>query len=158
MISRSEHQHRRLLTFACGAVVSSDTLYTAAAWGASRNAIHTFYSVAVRDALSLCSLRSLLIVYNATNAHASYSRTQYATCTLEFRGDPMQAMGCTNPRTHVRINTSTHTHTHTFACTHHTSTAVNRHLTDSSTSYARNMKNPQISKRQEWEEKTGGGG
>ena len=118
IISRSEHQHRRLFTFACGAVVSSETLYTAAAWGASRNAIQAFYSLAVRDALSLRSLRSLRIVYNATNTHTSYSHTQYAMCTLEFRGDPIQVMGCKNPRTRVRINMCRHTHT--FVCTHNT--------------------------------------
>ena len=55
-----EHQHRRLFIFACGAIVSPKTLYTAAARGASRNAIHAFYSVAVRDGLSLRSLRSLI--------------------------------------------------------------------------------------------------
>ena len=53
-----EHRHRRLFTFACGAIVSPNTLYIADAWGASRNAIHVFYSVAVWDALSLRSLRS----------------------------------------------------------------------------------------------------
>ena len=55
-----EHQLRRLFTFACGAIVSPKTLYTAAARGASRNAIHAFYSVAVRAALSLRSLLSLV--------------------------------------------------------------------------------------------------
>ena len=39
-------------------IVFPDTLYTAVAWGASRKAIHAFYRVAVRDSLSLRSLRS----------------------------------------------------------------------------------------------------
>ena len=42
-----EHQHWRVLTVACSAVVSPDTLCTAATWGASRNVRHAFYSVAV---------------------------------------------------------------------------------------------------------------
>ena len=58
-----KHQHRRLFTFACGAIVSPNTLYISAAWGASRNAIHAFYSVAVRNALSLRSVLSLPWTY-----------------------------------------------------------------------------------------------
>ena len=57
-----EHRHRRLFTFACGAIVSPNTWHIAAAWGASRNAIQAFYSVAVRDALSL---RSLITIFDA---------------------------------------------------------------------------------------------
>ena len=55
-----EHQHRRLFTFASGAIVSPNTLYIAAAWGVSGNVMHAFCSVAVRDALSLPS--SLFLV------------------------------------------------------------------------------------------------
>ena len=54
-----ELQHRRLFTFACGSIIPPDTFFIAAAWCALRDAIHSFYSVAVRDALSLRSLRSL---------------------------------------------------------------------------------------------------
>ena len=50
-----EHKHRRLFTFACCAIVSPNTWYTAAAWGDSRTAIHAVYSVVVRHALSLRS-------------------------------------------------------------------------------------------------------
>ena len=56
-----EHQHRCLFTFMCGAIVSPSTLFIAATWGASCNAINMFYSVAVRDALSLHSELSLYI-------------------------------------------------------------------------------------------------
>ena len=55
-----ELQPRRLFISAYGAIVSPDTLFIAAAWGASRNAVHAFYSVAVRYALSLRSLQSLI--------------------------------------------------------------------------------------------------
>ena len=56
-----EHQHRCLFTFMCGAIVYPNTLFIAATWGTSRNAIHMFYSVVVRDALSLHSVLSLYI-------------------------------------------------------------------------------------------------
>ena len=64
-----EHQNRHLFIFACGAIVSPYTLFIAAAWGASRNAIHTFYSVAVRDALSLRSVLSLFTLYLQVSLH-----------------------------------------------------------------------------------------
>ena len=57
-----EHQNRHLFIFACGAIVSPYTLFIAAAWGASRNGIHAFYSVAVRVALSSRSVVSLIMV------------------------------------------------------------------------------------------------
>ena len=48
--------NRLLFTFACGAIVSRNVLYAAVAWGASRNAIHAFYS-------ALCGKHSLCVAY-----------------------------------------------------------------------------------------------
>ena len=56
-----EHKHRCVMQ-----IVSPNPMYTATTWGASCNAIHAFYSVDVRDSLSLRSLPSLLKVAEIT--------------------------------------------------------------------------------------------
>ena len=45
-----ELRSQPLFTFACGAIVSHDNLFIAAAWGVSRDVIHTFYDIAVPNA------------------------------------------------------------------------------------------------------------